>query len=203
MKRVICVFISVFMMFNFVACSENQFRNLVSFTEKFNKASDSFKVEYEDYITDGENTYSLFFPKESGDVLLSIKESEPDRIEQIRVLVGKYDTDGKEKQISQGEYNVFLSVAKSAVMAYTGYDESKTQGILNELTLYNYETIKKQGELNKTTEEFHFVFYSDSLVSMFTVTNNWLLPVSDTEKPESVPYFGATTNVDGESIKLK
>ena len=203
MKRMIAVLTVVVLILSLTACSENQFCNLISFTEKFNKASDVYKIEYEDYITDGEGKYNLFFSKESEDVLLSIKESKPDRVEQVRVLVGKYDAQGKEKQITSDEYKVFLSVAESMVMAYTGYDKEKTVSLMKELSLYSYETIKKQGELTKTLDDFHFVFYSNSLVSMFTVTNTWLLPVPETKKPQSVPYFGATTNTDGESIKLR
>ena len=88
-------------------------------------------------------------------------------------------------------------------MAFTSFSEQETLKLMHEFLLHETNTIKKQGEMNKTQSCFHFVYYSNSLASMFTVTNTWLCEIPKTEKPESKPYFGATTNVDGESIKLQ
>lgn len=202
MKRIVCAFLVSVLMINLTACSENEFRNLVSFTEKFNKAEDKLQISYEDFIIDSDNTYNLFFPEDNSSVLLRLTENEEGRIEQIRILIGKYDALGKEKQISEEDRQLFLSVIKLSVMAYTSYSSEQTVLLMNDFSLYDTLSIKKQGELNKTQDCFHFVYYSNSLASMFTVTNTWLCEVPETEKPESKPYFGSTTNVDGESIKL-
>ena len=203
MKRITCIFLVSALMLSLTACSENEFRSLVSFTEKFNEAGESLQISYEDFIIDSDNTYNLFFPKDDSTVLLRLTENSEGRIQSIRVLVGKYDSEGKEKQITEEDRKLFLSVIKHSVTAFTSFGSEQIEVLMKEFSLYNPDTIKKQGELNKTQDCFLFVYYSNPLASMFTVTNTWLCQVPETEKPESKPYFGATTNVDGEKIKLK
>ena len=203
MKKITAVFIALSMLCSFAACSKDQFINIISFTESFNRVSDELKLSYSDYVIDKDNVFNVYFPPENSSVLLRLTENEKGRIEKISITIGKYNSEGIEKQISGEEWKLFLSVIKSSIKAYTCLDENEAAKLLEQFLLYDKETIKKQGEMNKTQNEFHFVYYSNSLVSMFTVSNTWLCEIPETEKPESKPYFGATTNTYGESIKLK
>ena len=203
MKKITAVFVILSMFGSFTACSREQFINIISFTERFNKVSDELKLSYSDYVIDKDNVFNVYFPPENSCVLLRLTENEKGRIEKISITIGKYNSAGKPKQISDDEWNVFLSAISVSIEAYTCFDENEATKLLEQFLLYDKETIKKQGEMNKTQNEFHFVYYSNSLVSMFTVSNIWLCEIPETEKPESKPYFGATTNTYGESIKLK
>ena len=203
MKKITAVFVVLSMLCSLTACSKEQFINIISFTEGFNEASVGLKIDYGDYVIDKDNVFNVFFPPENSTVLLRLFENEKGRVEKCSVTIGKYDSQGKQKRINTEEYNLFLSVIKATVMSYTRYSENEAEQLMKQFLLYDSTTIKKQGEMNKTQNEFHFVYYSNSLVSMFTVTNTWLCEIPETEKPESKPYFGATPNTYGESIKLK
>ena len=73
---------------------------------------------------------------------------------------------------------------------------------MNEFSLYEKDTYSRQGELYKIDEKFSFVYYSDSFVCDFIISDTYLVEEENTEKPVSKPLYGNTTNIRGETEPL-
>ncbi len=201
MKKITALLVAVAVL-SLTACKSEEFCNLVSFTQNFNENSQLYSLSHENYIIENNNTFYAFFPQDEPVVVLKLQENEQGKLEKVSVTLGKYDSGAKIRALSEKDNAVFYEVIKTAVAAFTNFESEECKSICDEFFLSDLNTIKKQGEMNKTQNAYHFVYYSNSLVSMFTVTNTWLCEVEKTEKPESKPYFGNTTNLNGESIKL-
>ena len=185
------------------ACSKNQFIDLSGFVFGFNRVSEE-KIEFEDvysYTDEGDRVFEIFFDDDEPDVVMKLI-TENERIKQIRIAIAKVDINGNPIVPSVETVKDFLEITESATRAYCGFDKETTESILRSFSLYNKENFRKEGELTLDEGEFRFIYYSDSFVCDFMISNNFLHVTEPTEKPESKPAYGNTTNVRGETTPL-
>ncbi len=184
------------------ACSKEEFINVLRFTDNFNKCSVDENIELTSYITEN-NIWVLPFSFGDEEVLLSLVTDDKGYIEQVRITVPKVDEKGKGSPVNEVRKNLFLSTIKKSVMAYTWFSEAEAEEIIEKMSLNSISSYKKEGELNFNKGNFRFVYYSVSLCSVFSVYNIHLHPTEKTEKPESKPAFGNTTNIRTETVPLR
>ncbi len=200
--------ISVFLMClsiivgSITACSKEEFINVLSFTDNFNKYSVEQEIELTGYIIEN-NIWSMPFTDGTEAVLLRLVTDENGYIEHLRITLSKVDEEGKRSTVNEKRKNLFLSTVKKSVMAYTWFSEKEADDIIEKMNLDNLSSYKKEGELNTDIGSFRFVYYSVGLCSVFSVYNIHLHPTEKTEKPESKPAFGNTTNIRTETVPLR
>ncbi len=193
MKKAIPIIIIIASFFTLTACSRSEFMDLGGFVYNFNKVSDE-EIELEDvyfYDEGGVRTFETFIEDE---VLIKLTMRE-DKIETVKVAIIKIREKGAIQILSSETLTDFISAAKSSIIAFCGYSREEAENLLNEFGLYDKETYKKEGELTKTKGKNHFVYLSNSLVNEVIIYNTFLFDVPKTEKPESKPLFGKTTNL--------
>ena len=150
MKRITSVFLLCAMVFGFTSCKSSEFCNIVSFTENFNKSISGAELTYEDYIIEQENVYYAFFPRQQPIVLVKLTENEQGQLEKCSVTYGKYNSNGEQRNIGEEDVALFYRISKAAIEAFTSFSAEESCSIADEFSLYDVETIKKQGETNKT-----------------------------------------------------
>lgn len=184
------------------ACSREEFINVLRFTDNLNKYSADGKIELNSYIVEN-NIWSLPFFDGAESVLLRLVTDENGYIEHMRITVSKVNEKGESSPVNEARKKLFLSTLKKSVMAYTWFSEEETEKLIEKMSLNNLSSYGKEGELNLNIGNFRFVYYSVGLCSVFTVYNIHLHPTEKTEKPESKPAFGNTTNIRTETVPLR
>lgn len=185
------------------ACTRSQFMDLSGFIYRFNRISHE-DVELEDvyfYSDEGREVYEFFIEDDNPTVVVKLI-SDSGRISQVRVALSKISPQGVSEAVSAETVNEFTKTLECAVVAYCGFDKDRVRVLLNDFGIYNAETYKKQGELTVRADNFHLVYYSDALICEMILYNTYLETTENTEKPESKPAFGNTTNVRGETEPL-
>ncbi len=204
MKKTIIKLSALLMIFSILtACSKNQFMDLSGFIFGFNRVSDE-EIEFEDiysYTDEGDGVFEIFFDEDEPGVVMKLI-TENDRIKQIRIAIAKVDGNGHLIAPSTETVRDFIEIAESAMRAYCSYEKEKAESILENFGLYNIENYRKEGELTLNEGDFSFVYYSDSFVCDFMISNVFLHKTETTEKPQSKPAYGNTTNVRGETTPL-
>lgn len=204
MKKSIIKLSVLFLSFSILtACSQSRFMDLSGFIYNFNRVSDE-DIDFEDvysYTDEGDGVFEIFIEDDSPSVVLKLI-TENDRIKQIRIAMAKVDTNGNSITSSTENISDFTETVESAIRAFCAYDKEKARTLMNEFSLFDRATYNKQGELSKNEDNYSFVYYSDSLVCDLIISDTYLTETEKTEKPESKPAFGNTTNVRGETTPL-
>ena len=204
MQKTIIKFSALLLIFSILtACSKNQFMDLSGFIYNFNRVSDE-EIEFEgvySYSDNGGVVYEIFFDDDEPDVVMKLI-SENGRIKQIRIAIAKIDENGNPFTPSVETISNFLKITESSIRAYCGVEKEKAESIIRSFALYNKESFGKEGELTLNEGEFRFIYYSDSFVCDFMISNNFLHITEPTEKPQSKPAYGNTTNIRGETTPL-
>ena len=204
MQKTIIKFSALLLIFSILtACSKNQFMDLSGFIYNFNRVSDE-EIEFEGVYSYSDNSgvvYEIFFDDDEPDVIMKLI-SENGRIKQIRIAIAKIDENGNQFTPSVETISNFLKITESSIRAYCGVEKEKAESIIRSFGLYNKESFGKEGELTLNEGEFRFIYYSDSFVCDFMISNNFLHITEPTEKPQSKPAYGNTTNIRGETTPL-
>ncbi len=122
-----------------------------------------------------------------GSVLLTLKEASDGKIEQCRVMLTKVTQDGKNSENLSADCINFLSILKSSIEAFCGFDETTAETLIGEFCLESESDFLKEGELTKRQGSFYFVYYSTSITSQMMIYNTYLTEIEQTEKPISKP----------------
>lgn len=204
MKNSIVKLSVLLLMFSvFSACSKNQFMDLGGFVYAFNRVSDK-EIEFEDvYVyTDGnDGVFEIFFDDENSNVVMKLI-TENDRIKQIRIAVARVDDNSRPVVPSLETVRNFIRITDSAIRAYCRFGEGEAESVLQKFGLLNMESYSKDGELTLNEGDFSFIYHADSFVCDFMISNVFLNKTETTEKPQSKPAYGNTTNVRGETTPL-
>ena len=183
------------------ACSQSRFMDLGGFIYNFNRVSDE-KIDFEDvyiYNDESDSVYEIFFG-ETEVVLKLIVEA--DQIKQVRVAMAKVNEKGEAVNIDTETISTFIKTAENTIRAWCSFDEEKAKALMNGFLLYEKDTYSKQGELYKTEDKYSFVYYSDSFICDFIISDTYLVEEENSEKPVSKPLYGSTTNIRGETEPL-
>lgn len=203
MKKIAALFLCFSIMSAaMTGCSKDEFMDISRFTDNYNSLCGYDAINLQSYIIEGE-IYSLPISDGGQAVLLSAVTDDTGYIEEIRITLSKTDEKGKSSEVSQKQGELFLNVIKNALESYTYSDSTEAQKLINEMKLNKLSTYSLTGELTAQKGYFYYVFYSTELVSMFRIFNIHLHPIETTEKPESRPAFGNTTNIRSETVPLK
>ncbi len=171
-----------FLIFLFSACSNGEFRSLVSFISSYNESS-SEKISLASFVISADDTYTVF---PYGNILLSLREGDSEKIESCKIIIAKPDgTLPKSEDIEH-----FREVLTNTLIAYCSYDREAAEKLINSFGLSNNDTFTKEGELTLESENFYFVYYSDKVTNQLTVSNTYLEKIEETSKPVSKPYYG-------------
>ena len=204
MQKTIIKLSAILLMFSiFTACSKNQFMDLSGFVFGFNRVSDE-DIEFEDifsYTDESGEVFEIFFNDDEPSVVMKLI-TENDRIKQIRIAIAKVDINGNQIAPSTETVREFIVITESAIRSYCGFEKNKAESLLGNFGLFSAENYGKEGELTLNEGDFNFIYYSDSFVCDFMISNNFLHITEPTEKPESKPAYGNTTNVRGETTPL-
>ena len=204
MQKTIIKFSALLLIFSILtACSKNQFMDLSGFIYNFNRVSDE-EIEFEGVYSYSDNSgvvYEIFFEDDEPDVVMKLI-SENSRIKQIRIAIAKIDENGNQFTPSVETISNFLKITEISIRAYCGVEKEKAESIIRSFGLYNKESFGKEGELTLNEGEFRFIYYSDSFVCDFMISNNFLHITEPTDKPQSKPAYGNTTNIRGETTPL-
>lgn len=182
-------------------CSKDEFMEITRFTDNLNAQKTGDEIELSSYIIQNE-TYSLPFFDGKESVLLRLVQGEEGYIEEIRITAAKVDEQGNNSPVTDKGKNLFTSSIKRTVMAYTYFTEEETDKIISDMKLNALSSYNTTGELTLGKGNFYFVYYSADLASMFMIYNIHLHPIEKTEKPESKPAFGNTTNIRTQTVPL-
>ncbi len=198
--RLLCLLITLV---SASGCAREEFMDLYGFTERFAYEKLSVEDFYFEESKDDDSYYYTFFEKDNPKVMLKLLCTENNKISQVRIYLPKYDENAHKKNVSTEEILLFVNVADSSICALTGWSESQSHSIAEEMLLYEKSTYEKDGELTKTKGNFHFVYHSALLGSEFIIYNTYLVDVPQTEKPESRPLYGDTTKIRTETVPTK
>lgn len=189
----------------FTACNSESYMDISSFVRLYTKYADE-KIAVEDFIlkeTDGENVYCAFFPKDNPYIVMKITADDSNIISSAEIYMPKTDEKGENINITEEEISLFLQKCKGCLMAYSFLSAEQAENILNEMLLYSKSSYENTGELTKTYDSYRFVYYSTKLSSEFVITNTYIKEIEETNKPESRPVYGSTTNIRTETVPLE
>ena len=187
MKKLFAVLLALFLTVSFSACSKDSFMDLSAFTAYYNRISTTGSISLEDYnVTEGE--YSLIMD----DVLLTLEKAESGEIEGLRLTPAKVDETGAKRTLTEEDACRFSALATDILEAYTTLSRQDCESIVSQLKLSDSHTLNGQGELTLTKGDWHVIYYSVEIGSVFMVYNIHLHPTEKTEKPVSKPAFGHT-----------
>lgn len=167
--------------------------DLSGFIYGYNKVSDN-KIDFCDFSF--EKAESRDFRLTKGNVLLSLKEGEDGKICECSLYLIKLNEKGKDSETIAYDSSEFISMLRSTLQAYCGYDANTADTLIEEFSLNKSDTFLKQGELTKTQDNFYFVFYSTKLTSSMSVCNKYLQEIEPTQKPVSKPAYGEDVAID-------
>ncbi len=178
------------------ACSSESFMDLSVFVRLYSYGNE---LEIEDFYADNDESgnyiFYTFFEENDSTVMLKLICNSENKIDEVRIYLPKTDENGNEKTVTTEDISLFTKVVSSAMKAYTFYGDSETESILKEMCLYDKSSYSDKGELTKTKDNFHFIYLSSYLGSEVMIYNTYLKAVEETEKPESRPLYGDTTNM--------
>lgn len=186
------------------ACSTDSFMDLSVFVRLY---SIDEEIEIEDFYAEKDENGNLifytFFEDNDSDVMLKLFCNSDNKIDEVRIYLPKTDENGNEKAVTTEDISLFTTVVCRSVKTFTGYDTAEAQEILRQMCLYDKSSYTKKGELTKSKDNFHFVYLSDFPGSEVMIYNTYLKETEQTEKPESRPVYGDTTNIREETVPLK
>lgn len=176
--------------------------DISAFTDYYNKAAGEKAVKLSDYLyRDG--AYSLVLERDGEQILLTLETDPGGKINEIRLMIPKVDSQGNKKLISGLGKELFTDTLSRVIQAFTLYGESESENIINEMKLREVSSFNSTGELTLTKDEWHFVYYATQISSTFMIYNIHLHPIAKTQKPESKPAFGNTAHTREEKIRTE
>ncbi len=203
MKRMSAVFVCVSIFLGALSgCSKDEFVNVLRFTDNLNGITEKDYIEMTGYTIQN-GTYYLPLNENGETVLMALETEEQGYIDEIRLTVQKVNEKGEKDSVTELRKNLFVSSVVKAVMAYTYFSSEKAESIVKEMKLTEISSYMSAGEVTHSEGNFHFVYYSMDLCSMFMIYNIHLHPIEKTEKPISRPAFGHTTNIRTETVPLR
>lgn len=202
-KAFIKISVLLLILLSVSGCAKEEYMDLYGFSERFTY-SEINPTDFYSEKTDGEKkAYYTFFEKENSRVMLKIICNRENIAEEIRIYMPKYDENATEKTVTAQDISLFIKIVSSATEAFTGNKSSTAGEIVIQMQLYEENSYKKEGELTKQKDNFHFVYHSATLGSEFIIYNTYLKAVPETEKPESKPMYGDTTKIRTETVPTK
>lgn len=205
MKKAVFKISVILMVFSLLsACSSENFMDLSVFIRCFDYEEE---LTAEDFIgqkdENGNYIFYTFFEEEESTVMLKLICNSENKIDEVRIYLPKTDENAKEKAVTTEDISLFTEVTASAIKAFTYYSDEDAESILKEMCLYEKNSYKNEGELTKEKDNFYFIYLSSYLGSEVMIYNTYLKKVDPTEKPESKPMFGDTTNIRTETVALE
>ncbi len=191
MKKITCFLLCLVTAFMLSGCSKDNFMDVYGFTNYYNRITSDGELSLEDYLC-YDRTYSTVLTKETTRLHLALEESEKGKIEEIRLLIAKTDEKGNKTPVSEAQRIYFCDRLTDVLGAYTDFTSEECKEIIKEMSLHKLTTFSAEGELTMTKRDWHMVYYSNALASVFMIFNIHLHPVEKTEKPVSKPDFGNT-----------
>lgn len=193
MKKLICVLIAAVLTVCLTACTKDTFMDISAFTDYYNRAAGEKVISLSDYLyRDG--AYSRVFERDGEQILLTLETDSEGKIGEIRLMIPKVDGNGKEKPIKGPGKELFTNTLLYVIQAFTVYNSAESEAIAAEMKMNELSSFNSRGELTLTKDEWHFVYYSTQISSVFIIYNIHLSPVEKTQKPESKPAFGNTAH---------
>lgn len=205
MNKRIFKFAAIIMIFSLLtACSSESFMDLSIFVRLY---GDEDEIEIEDFYVEkdeeGNYIFYTFFEEENSTVMLKLICDIENKIDEVRIYLPKTDENGNEKAVATDDICLFTEVVASSIKAYTYYSDEETESILKEMCLYDKKAYSDEGELTKTKGNFYFIYLSSHLGSEVMIYNTYLKTIEETEKPESRPLYGETTNIRQDTVPLE
>lgn len=191
MKRTACLILCLTMIFVMSGCSKDNFMDVYAFTYYYNRCTTGEQLNMEDYLIKN-GSYSQILGDGGTRLLLTLKESEGGKIEEIRLLIPKVDAKGEAVLTDESDVRSFCDRLRDIMGAYTDFSSEELEKVIKEMSLDKPSTFSAEGELTMTKRDWHTVYYSNALASVFMIFNIHLHPVEKTEKPVSKPDFGNT-----------
>ncbi|MBR5438453.1 MAG: hypothetical protein IKV21_05995 [Clostridia bacterium] len=204
MKILLLKLLSVILLLSMTsACAREEFSDLLGFMENFGYGN----ITVEDFIcetdADGQDSYYTLFSENNSSVMLKLIADKENKIGEVRIYLAKYDENASKKNIQTQDINLFIDVTLSSIETFTHCSKDEAEEIADQMRLFDKNTYLSEGELTKTKNHFHYVYHSSSLGSEFIIYNTYITQVQQTEKPESKPMFGDTTNTRTETAPTK
>lgn len=189
------------------ACVTSEFVNLSSFIYNFNHETDFHTINFEDFYyteEDDTNIYIAFFSEVDGEyVSLKIIENSQKQVMQCFITFSKVNQSGEFIQISTSTKNLFESVVKKTIEAFTLNDETFADQIILDFMLDDIQTYIDEGELSKSDSNFQFLYLSNTIANEFVIYNTWLLNYEDVEKAQSYAAYDSTTDIRDGTVALR
>ncbi len=183
------------------ACSSESFMDLSVFVRLY---SEENELKIDDFYAEKDKNcnyiFYTFFEEKGSTVMLKLICNNENKIDEVRIYLPKTDENGNEKIINTEDISLFTKTAASALKTYTSYSDGEAESILREMCLYDKRSYSDTGELTKTKGNFYFIYLSSYLGSELMIYNTFLKKVEETEKPESRPLYGETTNLREETV---
>ena len=186
-KRLFVLLPVLFIVLAFTGCTPEGHSNLLLFTDRLNEISGE-EILLEDYALYN-GGYRLVFEKDGGRMLITAEENENGCLSGVSVTVAKVDQDGNEKAISEKEAALYRQKVFEVLYAFTLSGEEKSREAAEKILPLKGEDLLRTGELTTDIENYHLVYYSNSLCCRFTVTDNYIEKTVTTEKPVSRPLL--------------
>ncbi len=183
------ILLSLLLMLLLAGCSKSEFMDLGGFIYNYNSVSQK-DIDFADFFFQKAEMRELKLI--DGSVLLTLKEASDGKIEQCRVMLTKVTQDGKSIENLSDDCINFLSILKSSIEAFCGFDETAAETLISEFGLESESDFLKEGELTKRQSSFYFVYYSTSITSQMMIYNTYLTEIEQTEKPVSKPDLNKT-----------
>ncbi len=197
---IICISLVTAML---TGCSKDEFMGISRFTDNMNSISaDGEGISLSSYLIYN-GTYYLPFDEDRESVVMALKEGESGHIDEIRVTISKADENGNEKPVTEKGKALFLEAFIKAVRAYSYFTPEEAEEIIKDMKMNYLSAFESEGEVTLKKENYYFVYYSVDIASTLMIFNTHLHSIEKTEKPESKPFFGNTTNIRTETVPLR
>lgn len=202
MKKSLC-FMLAFMVLVFLSgCSKAEYMDMLYFTDNLNCDKIGSKVQMSDYFVK-DNIYTLPIKKDGNTVIIRAVTDVNGDIGEIRVTMAKTDEKGQTVNTDGSQRALFCDTVKRVLAAYAYTDAEVSDNIVQAMKLDSPAPYTSVGEITGRRDNYYFVLFSTDIAVSFTVKNIHISPVEKTQKPESRPAFGNTTNIRTETVPLR
>lgn len=203
MKKTAAFILVLSMCFALSACRNTDFVNLSSFIDYYNTlCEEESQLDFSSFIVDQKDNKQTasFFPYGSYKITVRLENDEFKQIEETRIVLRKTDKNANRIVLTQEDLKNYLEACNKTVFAFSNCEITE---VPKAVLPSSVSALAEETEKTAESQEYYFIYYSNSLVSEIIIRNNKLKQTETTKKPENKEPFAQMTETRKNTVPHK